>query len=131
MDVGHYVLQDFTYQIIIDTSRSLESPLKIKSPTLSAHRGLVEWTTPQLPSGEYFYEIYIISESDTNKSDLETFSITSTIGSGYLAKAKQLLSFNIQNLKSSDSSSTLVLNTSTLPPRPSPEKLRFYFCSCS
>ncbi|MBK7497648.1 MAG: hypothetical protein IPI19_00725 [Ignavibacteriales bacterium] len=123
VDVGHYVLQDFTYQIIIDTSRSLESPLKIKSPTLSAHRGLVEWTTPQLPSGEYFYEIYIISESDTNKSDLETFSITSTIGSGYLAKAKQLLSFNIQNLKYSDSSSSLVLNTSTLPPRPSPEKL--------
>ncbi|MCZ2267328.1 MAG: C25 family cysteine peptidase [Ignavibacteriales bacterium] len=123
VDVGQYISQNFSYQIIIDTSLDLNSVYKISSPILNSKNGLVKWTTPQLVPGVYFYKVYIISESDTNKSDLETFSITSIGGRGYLAKSKQLLNFNTNNINYSDSLSSLVLNTSILPPHPSREKL--------
>ena len=123
VDIGHFVGQSFTYQIIIDTSRSLQSQTKIISPVLSPSRGLVSWSSPQLSQGEYFYEVYIYSNADTNKSEMETFSISSVSGNGYLVKAKQLLDLNTANLNYSDATNSLILNTSTLPPRPSREKL--------
>ena len=123
VDVGNYVQQNFTYNIIIDTARNIGSQFKITSPVLTPQRGIVIWTSPQLSDGEYFYEVYIVSESDTNKSDLETFSISSNSGNGYLSKAKQLLNFDLVNLIYSEQDSSLFLNTSPLPPKPSKEKL--------
>ena len=123
VDVGHYVLQNFSYKISVDSSRDLNSQFKIDSPLLMPSRGLVQWISPQLPDGEYFYKVYIYSDTDTNMSEIESFSITSTLGSGFLAKSQQLKDFSSSNMVYSDSDVALILNTLLLPPRPSPEKL--------
>ncbi|MCK7524950.1 MAG: hypothetical protein MZV64_48755 [Ignavibacteriales bacterium] len=123
MDIGHFVGQSFTYQIIIDTSRNLQSQTKIISPVLIPSRGLVSWSSPQLSQGEYFYEVNIYSNSDTNKSGIETFSISSISGRVIWQKAQQLLDLNTTNLNYSNLTNSLILNTSTLPPKPSKEKI--------
>jgi len=123
VDVGHYVLQNFSYKISVDSSRELNSQFKIDSPLLIPSRGLIQWITPPLPEGEYFYKVYIYSDTDTNMSEIESFSITSTPGSGFLAKSQQLKDFSSSNIVYSASDDALILNTLLLPPRPSPEKL--------
>ena len=123
VDVGHYVLQNFSYKVSVDTSRDLNSQFKIDSPVLIPSRGLVQWNSPPLPEGEYFYKVYIYSDADTNISEIESFSITPTIGNGFLAKSQQLKDFSSFNIVYSNSDDALILNTLLLPPRPSPEKL--------
>lgn len=123
MDIGHFVQQNFNYKIVIDTSRELSSSLKITSPLLSAVRGMVKWSTPQLSAGEYFYEVSIFSSTDTNKSELQTFSITPVSGGGYLAKNEQLKDLNNSNILYSENENALVLNIEPLPPRPNRDKL--------
>jgi hypothetical protein len=123
VDIGHLVLQDFSYTVIIDTSRNLNSPFKITSPLLTASSGIINWSTPPLADGEYFYEVYIFSDTDTNKTDLQTFSITPTIGSGYLAENQQLKDFSTSNILYSETEKALLLNVEPLPPRPGQERL--------
>lgn len=123
VDIGLNIQKEFKYWIEIDSSRDLNSNVKIQSPLLTAVKGIVSWKSPQLSSGEYFWRAYIIADSDTNKSDIQTFSINSDTNSGYIAKGKQLLDFNTVNVNYSDSTSSLTLNILPLPPRPTEEKL--------
>ncbi|MEO8230784.1 MAG: C25 family cysteine peptidase, partial [Ignavibacteriota bacterium] len=123
VDIGHYVDQNFSYKIILDTSRSLNSSAKIESQILYPIRGLVNWYSPQLAEDEYFYKVFIYSGSDTNSSDVETFAIVTNSGNGFLAKSEQLIDFNNSNINYSPVNNSLILNTLPLPPRPSKDKL--------
>lgn len=123
LDVGTYLQQNFDYQIEIDTSKSLNSPARILSPRLKPQEGLVNWRSPQLLNGVYFWKAYILSGTDTNYSDLMTFSITNELGNGFYAHQKQLMDFNLSNLIYSDSLKSLILDTKVNPPYPSDERL--------
>lgn len=123
LDVGDYVQREFSYKIQIDTSLYINSPMLIDSPILQSIDGVVRWKSPVLEQGEYFWQCFIISDTDTNKSNVKSFSITSLPGSGYLAKSKQLKNFNNNNIIYSEQLRSLILNTNLLPPRPSENKL--------
>jgi len=123
VDVGTYIEQIFRYQIIIDTSKSLNSPQKITSHILSPEEGIISWNSPQLSNGIYYWRAYIFSGPDTNYSDIKTFSIVNESGSGYYAHQKQLLDFQLSNILYSDSLKSLVLNTKLNPPYPIESRL--------
>ncbi len=123
VDVGTYINQNFSYQIIIDSSKSLNSPLKISSPILSASDGVIQWRSPQLSNGIYYWRAFIFSGSDTNYSDIKTFSIINESGEGFYAHQKQLLDFQLSNIIYSDSLKSLVLNTNLNPPYPIDSRL--------
>lgn len=122
VDIGSNVQKEFKYWIEIDSSKDLNSNFRIQSPILSAVKGAVKWKSPQLTNGVYFWRAYIIADSDTNKSDVQTFSINQETNSGYFAAGKQLLDFNTVNVNYSDSTASLILNIMPLPPRPVEEK---------
>lgn len=123
VDVGSYVQQNFTYQIIIDTSRSLQSSGKIFSPVLRPINGIVDWRTPQLANGIYYWRAYIFSGADTNFTDIKTFSIVDEFGEGFFAHKEQLLDFKLNNIDYSDSLKSLILSTKVNPPYPTNERL--------
>lgn len=123
LDVGDYVQRDFSYKIEIDTSININSSSMITSPILYSIDGVVRWTSPILTQGEYFWQCYIISDTDTNKSRIKSFSISEIPGNGFLAKSKQLQNFTNNNIYYSEQLGSLILNTNLLPPRPSESKL--------
>jgi len=123
VDVGTYIKQNFRYQIIIDTSKLLNSSSRISSPILSPSEGIISWRSPQLTNGIYFWKAFIFSGSDTNFSELKTFSILSEPGEGFYAHQKQLMDFQLSNIIYSDSLNSLILNTKLNPPYPSDERL--------
>ncbi len=123
VDVGTYIQQNFRYQIVIDTSKSLTSTMKISSPVLSPVEGVISWRSPQLSNGIYYWRAFIFSGSDTNYSELKTFAIVNESGSGFYAHQKQLLDFQLSNILYSDSLKSLVLNTRLNPPYPTDSRL--------
>ncbi|MBK7629695.1 MAG: hypothetical protein IPJ23_03075 [Ignavibacteriales bacterium] len=123
VDAGNYVQQSFKYDIKIDTSRYFDSNFLIDISGLTPTDGVVKWSTPELSEGKYFWRVLIISNQDTNSTELESFSITQSSGTGFLAESKQLLDFELSNISYFDSIDALVLNTKLLPPRPSPETI--------
>ncbi len=118
-DIGKLFGRNFFYVIEIDTSSTLNSSAKIISPILDDVEGIVNWKSPSLPQGEYFWRATIYDETDTNTSFINTFSITTESGVGYFARQNQLRNFSSQNMFYSEVSKSLVLNTDTLPPYPS------------
>ena len=118
-DIGSFFGRDFSYVIQIDSSQSFNSPIKVVSPVLKANKGIVQWKSPSLGIGEYYWIATIYDETDTNSTDILTFSITNQVGWGYYAKNTQLKNFETENMFYSDEIKSLVLNTDTLPPYPS------------
>ena len=103
-DIGTLFGRNFSYLIEIDTSRSLSSNSKIISPVLSPLDGIVQWKSPSLAQGEYFWRATIYDVTDTNTSFINTFSITGSNGPGYFSQKEQLKNFQIQNMFYSGSS---------------------------
>ncbi len=122
-DIGKLFNRNFSYVIVIDTVQTLNSNFKITSPILNESDGIVHWKSPSLAGGEYFWQATIFDQSDTNKSFLNSFSIESTIGSGYSSKKSQLKNYQFENMFFDESLGSLVLNTDTLPPHPNNKKL--------
>jgi len=116
-DIGHYISRDLEYYIEIDSSLNFTSPL-ISSGKLIPSGTFVEWETPNLSSGVYFWRARIFDGSNFGDwSKVSSFSVMGTYKSGYYAHEKILKTFNSYNMNFSDSTGTLSLNTDYLPPR--------------
>lgn len=124
VDIGDYINQELRYQIILDTSKSLNSNFKIASGDLVGQEGIVTWQTPQLQPGIYYWTAYIYSNTDTNSSPIKSFSINNREGLGFYASRKQLTDFVNTNVLYSNEDEGLILNTQLLPPRPSDNTMR-------
>lgn len=122
-DVGYYVKKDLIYSIEIDTSVSFESPL-ISSPELTSTDAIVEWQSPNLPIGVYFWRARIFDGTEYgNWSAIRSFSIAENAKNGYFAYQKILETFTKYNVEYSDSSKSLKLNTDPLPAKPTTNTL--------
>lgn len=75
VDAGNYVQQSFKYDIKIDTSRYFDSNFLIDISGLTPTDGVVKWSTPELSEGKYFWRVLIISNQDTNSTELESFPL--------------------------------------------------------
>ncbi|MCK5466946.1 MAG: hypothetical protein KAI99_00500, partial [Cyclobacteriaceae bacterium] len=118
-DVGHYIKKDLIYSIEIDTTLNFENPL-ISSPQLTSTDAVVEWQSPNLTTGVYFWRARIFDGSEYgNWSSIRSFSISDSAVNGYLATEKMLKTFGSYNVNYSDSAKSLSLNTELLPAKPS------------
>ncbi|RJP69480.1 MAG: T9SS C-terminal target domain-containing protein [Ignavibacteriales bacterium] len=122
-DIGYYISKSFNYFIEIDTSLSFSNPV-IKTSALESNEGIVEWSSPELSKGVYFWRARMLDGQQYSKwTAIQTFSVTETIKSGgYFASEKQLQLFQLNNVLYSDSTKSLLLNTALLPPKPSRQK---------
>ncbi len=125
-DVGSIFNREFNYKIEIDTSESFNSSIRIISPELRQSHNIVEWKSPELSQGEYFWRAIIYDEADTNRSVPRFFSVHQENGTGFFIHKKLLDHLNKKNTFYSDSLKSLVLNTELLPPFPNE---RFYLDS--
>ncbi len=119
-DIGYYIDRGLSYYIEIDTSLSFSQPF-ISSPPLIAENGILNWQSPDLNDGVYFWRSRIFDgENYGIWSDIKSFSVTPNPKDGYYAKENILKQFNTYNMNYSEAEKSLVLNTSILPPRPYP-----------
>jgi hypothetical protein len=123
IDIGEYIQKSFSFRIEVDTSRFFNSPSKLISPLLFSDGGIVKWRLTNLLKDEYFWKAFIYSDVDTNSSISRTFSITDTVGHGYLVHKNQLESLTNNNMYYSDRFEALLVNSDLLPPRPSDTNL--------
>lgn len=123
VDFGDYINKSIQYRIVIDTTKSLNSNFKITSGLLSATEGIVDWRTPQLPNGVYYWQAFIYTADDTNFTDVRTFSINNSSGLGFYAGKNQLKDFITSNMVYSPDHQGLILNTELQPPRPSDQTM--------
>ncbi len=123
VDIGYFIYFDLTYYVEIDTSTSFNDPL-ISSGPLTPSEGLLDWTSPQLNNGVYFWRVKINDGvNEGNWSSTREFSVRGSSIPGYFYAGKGLTFYNTYNMNYSDSSEGLVLNTTELPPRPDAERL--------
>jgi hypothetical protein len=120
VDEGFYISKDLKYLIQIDTSLNFEYPL-VESSFITPQGGLLEWESPILTEGIYFWRTRSIIEGDSTVwNNPMVFTIDYDLNkSGYYIKEKSLSSLQLNNVNYSDSLQSLVLNTDPLPPRPS------------
>jgi hypothetical protein len=119
VDNGLYISKDLRYLIQIDTSITFEYPL-IESSYLTPQGGILQWDSPILPEGTYFWRTRIIIEGDStvwNNPRALTVKYNSN-EKGYYIKEKSLTSLQLSNVNYSDSLQSLILNTNPSPPRP-------------
>ena len=108
-----------SYFIEIDTSFSFNSPL-VNSGSISPTQGFLNWSSPQLTQGVYFWRVRIYDGTTYGEwSKINSFSILSQPKQGFYSLNRSLKLFNTYNINYLDSSGSLNLNTSLLPPRPS------------
>lgn len=118
-DIGHYINRELTYFIEIDTTTSFQSPV-ISSGALEPLDAVVDWYSPNLTQGTYFWRARIFDGQDYgNWSTARSFSIMTTPVSGYFAKDNILETYDLYNVNYSDSLGSLLLNNLPLSPRPS------------
>lgn len=118
-DVGYYTDKGLTYFIEIDTSTGFTNPL-ISSPGLKSSEPIVQWQSPDLLNGIYFWRARIYDGAQYgNWSAARSFTISENSRPGYFAHGKILNTFSRYNVNYSDSTGSLLLNTSPLPARPS------------
>jgi hypothetical protein len=119
VDNGIYVFKNLRYLIQIDTSVSFEQPL-VESPYITPQGGLLQWESPALTEGVYFWRARIISEEDSTVWDTpKVLNIDyNSNETGYLVKEEGLSLLNVNNVNYSDSLKSLILNINPLPPRP-------------
>jgi hypothetical protein len=118
VDDGFYIFKDLRYLIQIDTSITFEYPL-VESSYITPQGGLLQWDSPALPEGTYFWRARIIIEGDStvwNSPRILTVDHNSN-KAGYYIKEKSLGSLQLNNVYYSDSLQGLILNTDPLPPR--------------
>ncbi len=122
IDNGDYLNLDLSYFIEIDTSLNFNNPL-ISSGQIKPSSGLLEWKSPNLSNGIYFWRARINNGKDSSTwSKTRTFEINATNKNGYNVNKKQLKMFQLSNIVYSDSLKSLLLNTKYSPPHPSTEK---------
>ena len=123
VDIGHYLNLNLSYYIEIDTNKYFTSPI-VTADAITPSDGILEWSSPNLPTGSYFWRVKIYDGTNYGAwSKVRLFTIMSDPKPGFLAFNKGLLSFNRYNINYVDSSQSLVLNTSELPPKPDAERL--------
>ena len=121
-DIGYYISKQLAYYIEIDTSLYFSNPV-IKSPSLSPGNGILEWSSPQLPNGIYFWRARMFDGQLYSKwTTVQTFSISDQPQEGYIVSGNQLKLFTKNNVIYSEKNNALQLNTSLLPPKPSNKK---------
>ncbi len=119
VDIGDYINLNLLYSIEIDTNLTFDSPI-ISADALDPTEGLLDWSTPTLPSGTYFWRVKIYDGSNYGPwSRIRSFTIMSDPKNGFYAINRALKLFNTYNINYSDDSGSYVLNTTQLPPRPS------------
>ncbi len=118
-DIGYYIPKALEYFIQIDTSASFTSPF-YTSGKLTPNKSLVNWTSPSLSQGIYYWRARIFDGSDFgNWSPVRSFSIMSEQKDGYYAHGNILETFSLYDMNYVDEPKSLVLNTEPLPARPS------------
>ncbi len=122
-DIGYYIKRDLEYFIEIDTSLYFTSPLVV-SGKLTPSNAFVEWNTPNLIPGVYFWRARIFDGNNFGDwSARRSFSVNATNKDGYYAHKEILKTFKTYNINYSENSKTLSLNTDPLPPRVSDKTL--------
>lgn len=122
-DNGYYLDKELKYLIEIDTSLSFKNPV-VKSSNLSPSKGTLNWTSPQLNVGTYFWRTRILSETDSSGWS-EIYAVRIDINnpkSGYFISEDHLKLFQTSNILYSNADKSLFLNTNLLPPRPTNNK---------
>ena len=123
VDNGHYLGLSLTYFIEIDSTSNFINPI-LTSGSINPKDGLLEWKSPHLSNGIYYWRTRIYNGTDSSFwSKTRTFEISGTPKEGYYISNNQLKMFQQSNLIYSDSLKSLILNTKYLPPHPSTEKL--------
>ena len=119
-DIGFYFDREFKYKIQIKNNLDFTTGgYFTESPELIPIDGIVKWTTPSLPNGEYFWRALIYDVIDTNYSPTNIFSITNQDGAGYISQMQSLQVFEVENMDYSEQYNAFVLNTDVKPPYPS------------
>lgn len=118
-DIGYYANKELLYTIEIDTTNKFLSPIKV-SENLSATGSIIKLKVNDLPQGVYFWRTRIFDGIQYGRwSDVRSFTLSKPGFNGYFAHSKILETFDTYNIKYSELSKSLVLNTDTLPARPS------------
>jgi len=120
-NIGYYINKPLEYVIEIDTSLTFANP--IIQQTITSQEGLIEWKTPLLQAGAYFWRSRINDGTKVGRwSQLRTFRTMVNKKKGYEIAGDQLKTFQTENLVFSPESKSLYLNTELLPPYPSQSK---------
>jgi len=118
-DVGYYVDKQLNYFIEIDSSQEFDTPVKI-SGALTAFNSIVKWKVTDLNDNIYFWRARIYDGTQYGRwSEIRSFTLNLPNYNGYFAHEKTLKTFETYNVKYSKLTKSLVLNTDTLPARPS------------
>lgn len=120
VDAGYYVNIKTNYLIEIDTTLNFDNPI-IQSNLLTPANGLLKWDSPVLQDGKYFWRARVIVNGDSTVwNNPRVISVESgSTKKGYNIYEKSLISLSNYNTNYSDSLKSMILNTDTLPPRPS------------
>ena len=126
-DVGYYINKSLKYIIEIDSSLDFINPVKI-SGELSATESILNWKVTDLNQGVYFWRTRIFDGEQYGRwSGVRSFTLNKKNINGYFAAEKILKSFDMYNINYSETNKSLVLNTDTLPARPSERTLIEHF----
>jgi hypothetical protein len=116
-DIGEYINRNLEYYFEIDTSLSFSS--SFKSPKLLPVNGMIDWNSPSLTKGEYFFRSRIFDGLNFGKwSDTRGFTLGDLPRQGFYYSKKLLQLFDLDNVNFSQTGQNLFLNTSMLPPKP-------------
>ena len=122
-DQGDYLNKELEYIIEIDTSITFTNPMT-NSGNLQPSDGVLEWNSPELANGNYFWHTRILADNDSSNWS-ETFAIKinkENSKSGYVISEDHLKLFNSENIIYSNTDKGLLLNLNVLPPRPTNDK---------
>ncbi len=115
-DLGYYISNPLKYLIQIDTNMNFNSP--VSSGPLTPAEGLVDWRSPVLQKGIYFWRSRIFNGNDSSSwSTPRACSLINLKQNGYFYSGKEFFSYQSYNMNFVDSGYTL--NTNYLPPKPS------------
>lgn len=119
-DISENIGKNLIYYFEVDTSLSFSNPM-VKSQGINPQNGIVSWFTPSsLQHGVYFWRVRISDgENFSNWSKTRSFSMIENPKEGYYAFDDVLRTFETDNMNYSEAGSSLQLNLSVLPPRPS------------
>ncbi|MCX6149027.1 MAG: C25 family cysteine peptidase [Ignavibacteriales bacterium] len=121
-DIGYYISKPLVYFIEIDTTLAFTKPV-LTSTGIIPTDGMVDWTSPSLQNGNYFWRAKMLDNQQYSKwTTVQTFSISSEPVNGYAISGSQFKLFDLNNVVFSDGDKSLSLNTSLLPPKPSNQK---------
>ncbi|MFN3693966.1 MAG: C25 family cysteine peptidase, partial [Ignavibacterium sp.] len=117
-DIGEQIGLDIRYEIEIDTTSYFTNPIQ-STGLISPTEGLAIWTSPQLPSGYYFWRARTFDGQNYSPwSKPRKFSILNQTLNGYYISGKHLKNVENYNLLLNQSGGGVVLNTEIQPPRP-------------